>query len=107
MVLSCQTPQEVRAPAAVPPDFEAQTRSASQPIRYTHRLIGDIDLYFLANKSALPEDTVCAFRIHNKRPALWWPDTGHIDGPAVYDEAEGTVRVPIRFDPNGSLFVVF
>ena len=112
-VLWGPTPQEVLAAAGVPPDFEAQTKSVSQPIRYTHRVIGDTDLYFLANDHvrnwavAFFEDTVCGFRIHNKRPALWWPDTGHIDRPAVYDEAQGTVRVPIRFDPNGSLFVVF
>jgi hypothetical protein len=64
-------------------------------------------VYFVANKNPQPEQSVCAFRVAGKRPELWWPDTGRIERPAVYDERDGLTRVPILFDPAGSVFVVF
>jgi len=102
-----QTPQEVLAGEGVAPDFMAQTGTSQQSIRYIHKTLGDTDVYFLANKNTQPEDAVCAFRLHNKRPELWWPDTGKTERPVMYDETEGTVRLPIHFDANGSVFVVF
>jgi hypothetical protein len=47
------------------------------------------------------------FRVAGRRPELWWPDTGRIECPAVYEERDGLTRVPIHFDPSGSVFVVF
>jgi hypothetical protein len=38
---------------------------------------------------------------------LWWPDTGRVERPAVYDVADGVTRIPIHFEPSGSVFVVF
>jgi len=91
----------------VPPDFACRTKNSAQSLRYIHRAIGRTDVYFVANKNPRPEQAVCFFRVREKRPELWWPDTGRIERAAVYEEAEGGVRVPIRFDPSGSVFVVF
>jgi hypothetical protein len=102
-----KTPSDLLASTGLPPDFAAQTRHAGPVIRYTHRVLEDTDIFFAASKSPEPEDAVCVFRVQNKRPTLWWPDTGRIEQPAVYDEAGGTLRVPIHFDPNGSVFVLF
>ncbi len=101
------SPEEVLARDGVPPDFEAATQSPRGMIRYTHRVVGDADIYFIANKSPQPEQAVCAFRVRHKQPEFWWPDTGRIEQPAVYDQTADTVRVPVSFEPNGSLFVVF
>ena len=38
---------------------------------------------------------------------LWDPETGQITRPAVYRADEGRVILPIRFEPAGSVFVVF
>jgi len=106
-IICGRTAQEVLADEAVPLDFAAQTTTSSETIRYTHRTVGPDDLFFLSNKSPQPVEAVCAFRVRDRKPEFWWPDTGKIELPAVYNETNGTVRVPIRFDPNGSLFVVF
>ena len=91
----------------VPPDFSYKARSAEGGLRYIHKRIGATDLYFVANKNPRQEQAVCAFRITGRRPELWWPDTGRRESPAVYDELDGLTRVPIHFDPSGSVFVLF
>jgi len=89
------------------PDFSYQAADASQCLRFIHRIVGGTDLYFVANKSPRPEDALCSFRVQGRRPELWLPDTGRIERAAAYDEQDGCVRVPVHFDPNGSVFVVF
>src|SRR5207253_2248526 len=81
--------------------------NTSSEIRYIHKIIGQTDLYFLANKSGQPSEALCAFRVQGKRPELWWPDTGRIESPALYEQINGTLRLPLHFDPNGSVFVIF
>ena len=102
-----KTSEEVLRSDGVPLDFAAATKSPRGMIRYTHRVVDDADIYFVASKSPEPEEAVCAFRIQGKRPEFWFPDTGRIEYPATYDEVDGVTRIPIRFEPNGSLFVVF
>jgi hypothetical protein len=91
----------------VPPDFSCRTRTAPDSLRYTHRTIEGTDLYFVANKNLQPEEALCSFRVRGRRPEFWWPDSGRIERPAVYDKVGGITRVPIRLEPYGSLFVVF
>jgi hypothetical protein len=92
---------------AVPPDFTYQTQSATKALRYIHRNVDGVDVYFVANKYPQSEQAVCSFRVSGKRPELWYPDTGRIERPAAYDEVDGAVRVPISFDATGSVFVIF
>ena len=91
----------------VPPDFSFKAADSSECLRYIHRRNNGTDIYFVANKNALPEDTVCSFRVQGRRPEIWRPDTGRIERSAVYDEQDGCLRLPVHFDPNGSAFVVF
>jgi len=91
----------------VPPDFDYVTTSAEQSLRYIHKRIGKTDLFFVANEKPHPEQAVCSFRVEGKRAELWWPDSGRIEAAAVYDEAGGCVRMPLRFDASGSVFVMF
>jgi len=91
----------------VPPDFTYHTDRGERVLRYHHRSVGGTDIYFLANKTPQPQAAVCTFRVTGRRPELWWPRTGRIERPAVYDPvANGTV-VPITFEPHASVFVVF
>jgi hypothetical protein len=95
------------AKLGMPADFSSETKNSPQSLRYIHKRIGADDVYFVANKNPHAEEALCSFRVGGKRPELWWPDTGRIERIAVYDAAEGITRVPIRFDPSGSVFVVF
>jgi hypothetical protein len=95
------------AAAGVPPDFSFQAADSSPCLRFIHRVTGRTHLYFVANKYSHPEDVLCSFRVHGRRPELWWPDTGRIERMAAYNEQDGCVRLPVHFDPHASVFVVF
>lgn len=93
---------EVLDALALPPDFES-----SVPLRFTHRRSADGDFYCVANPKAESLTTTVAFRAGNRDPELWWADSGRIERAAVYDVAEGRVRMPVTLGPNGSVFVSF
>lgn len=84
------------------PDFESSTK-----LRFTHRRSTDADIYFVPNPKAESVTTTAAFRVGGKAPELWWPDSGRIERPAVYDADADVVRLPLTLGPQGSVFVVF
>jgi hypothetical protein len=47
------------------------------------------------------------FRVAGKIPELWRADSGTMEPCAVYEESRETTRIPLHFDPAGSVFVVF
>jgi hypothetical protein len=91
----------------VEPDFEYTARSADAEVNYLHRRIGDTDVYFLANRQRRSEDLVCSFRVDGKQPECWDPATGEIAPAGIFETAGGRVRMPVRLDPVGSVFIVF
>ncbi|HEY5911815.1 MAG TPA: glycosyl hydrolase [Verrucomicrobiae bacterium] len=101
------TPAEVLAREDIPPDFLAQIKSRPAPLNWTHRALPGAEVYFVANKTLETIEATCQFRAGGLRPELWHPDTGRIERPAVYDADANTIRVPLRLDPAGSVFVVF
>ncbi len=105
-VVQGKTPAEVLAGMNVGPDFIFDSKDGVS-LRYIHRIIDGADVYFVANKNQKSGSAVCSFRLKDKRPELWWPDKGVIERPAVYDGTASRTNVPIRFDPAGSVFVVF
>ncbi|MBM3861817.1 MAG: hypothetical protein FJ395_19510 [Verrucomicrobia bacterium] len=80
---------------------------SGKKLLFTHRRGKDADIYFVTNPQAKEITTVAMFRIDGKAAELWCPVTGRVTRPAVYDQAGGTVRLPMRFGPHGSVFVVF
>jgi hypothetical protein len=86
----------------IAPDFQS-----GKKLLYTHRRDKDADIYFVANPQAQEIATMAAFRVSGKAPELWCPVTGRITCPAVYDETDGTLRLPLHLGPHGSVFVVF
>lgn len=93
---------DVLATLGSKPDFES-----SAELRFKHRQSEDADIYFVANPTAESLTATAAFRVGDKAPELWWPDSGRIERPAVYEAADGVVRLPLAFGPTGSVFVVF
>ncbi|MCY3017609.1 MAG: glycosyl hydrolase [Planctomycetota bacterium] len=96
------TPEEVLAQDKVPADF-----TAGPFVRWIHRSVEGAEIYFVASSSPQPADTLCTFRVTGKRPELWQPDTGQLARVPSYEEADGCTRIPIHFEPRGSVFVVF
>ena len=93
--------------SAFQPDFACEGTPEGMAPRRIHKRIGDADIYFVANKDGLAHDFVCSFRVDAKRPEFWWPDTGRTETAAAFESAEGRMRVPLRLEPYGSVFVVF
>jgi hypothetical protein len=102
-----RTPQQVLAQEGVPPDFSCGEAPAA-PFRYTHRHLDDgTEIYFVANRRGAAQQAICSFRAGGMRPELWWPETGRVEMPALYDEGDNCVSLPILLPENGSVFVVF
>jgi len=88
-------------------DFEFTSFSGDAPIIYTHRRSQEQDIYFLSNQRRTYEEAVCTFRVDNRQPELWDATTGKIIRSAIYELVDGRVRMPIHFEPYGSIFVIF
>ena len=100
-----KTPQEVLVEMGVPQDFSCGTPA---PFRYIHRRMDDgSEIYFVANKRPAPTEATCHFRVSGRRPEFWWPETGRIDRPALYSEANAVTSLPVWLPEFGSVFVVF
>jgi hypothetical protein len=104
-VIESKSVEEVLAQRGVKPDFEYSPKSAK--LEFIHRVVGDTDIYFVSNQRARVETVDATFRVSGKAPELWHPDTGKIEKAPVWTEKQGRVTVPLRFEPAGSVFVVF
>ncbi len=101
-VLSGITPSEALAELEIQPDFVS-----SRPIRYIHRTVKDKEIYFVANPDPVFTEALCSFRINDKYPEIWDPMTGITQAITVFEESDGITRIPLSFEPSGSVFIVF
>ena len=97
----------VFAQMRIKPDFATPGKTGKDRLNLIHRNVGETDAYFVANRGYSPVSIECSFRQAGKVPEFWSPDTGKITDAPIYREVGGTTTVPIRFDPAGSVFVVF
>lgn len=95
----------------VVPDFEAAPLPGPGPgagrIDFIHRQTDGADIYFVSNQRYEPVRVNAAFRVTDRQPEIWLPDTGAIFDCTVFREDSGRTIVPLELDPAGSLFVVF
>ena len=97
------------------PDFDffakrpehATTDHATPDIDYIHRQTPEADIYFVRNKTSKRIAGVASFRIADRIPEFWHPDSAERIELAVYEQVDGTMRVPLSLEANGSVFVVF
>lgn len=88
------------------PDFT--TTDNDSDIAFCHRRYDDgTDAYFVSHPRRHRVDAVCTFRSSGRLPELWNPETGAITPAAEYREKDGRTELPLSFDPEGSVFVVF
>jgi hypothetical protein len=104
-VLWGKTPEEIFAAMHWPPDF---TSTAGSKLNYTHRRTQDgADIYFVVNKETVPVEADLTFRVSNKRPAVYWPQTGEQSELAAYREKNGVTSLPLTLNAQESAFVIF
>ena len=94
---------QVLADLQVKPDFQADAMN----LMWIHRRIGDAEVYFVSNQEGIEREVNCTFRVAGRQPELWDAATGQIRDAGVFAGADGLTRLPIRFGPRGSWFVVF
>ena len=76
-------------------------------LRWKHRSDGNTDIYFLSNARSSARTETISFRVHDRTPELWFPETGQIQAIADYQLVNGRLHVPVSFESQGSVFVVF
>lgn len=92
---------------ALPPDVSIAQVSGSD-FDFTHRKAKDTDIYFVVNKQKESRVLNCRFRVSGMQPELWNADSGEITKAIVWnDNGDGTTSIPIQFESEGSVFVVF
>jgi len=87
------------------PDFVAGSPNA-KPV-WIHRRAGDADIFFVSNQLRKPSQFDGIFRVSGKVPELWHPDSGATESAPAFSEKDGRTVVPLKFDPAGSVFVIF
>ena len=102
-----KTTEQVLQELSIVPDFVGQTEKSDININFTHRSSGDADIYFLSNSDDKTGKAECFFRVKGKLPELWNPSTGEMKTLSVFTKSQDGVTVPLYFDRNGSLFIVF
>jgi hypothetical protein len=106
-----KTPREVLLSDGIPPDFEYKGRSKESKIDFIHRSLQiqteKIEVYFVANFKDNWEELECTFRITDKVPEIWNPETGETRDLFVYIDNNGRITCPLSLPPHGSVFVVF
>lgn len=79
---------------------------ADQDLVFIHRSDGNREIYFVATQKHHSFDVKASFRVTGKTPRLWHPESGEIE-PVSYTMEHGQTIVPLHFDAQGSVFVVF
>lgn len=86
----------------VAPDFESDGN-----LRYTHRRVGEAEVYFVGNRDGKPVAANCRFRVSGRRPEWWDPATGEQRELTEFEERDERISVPVRLEAHESGFVVF
>jgi hypothetical protein len=86
------------------PDF---THTGTAFIDFIHRSADGAEIYFLANRNSKPEAVEATFRVNGKQPELWDPVSGQRRDLPVFESKDGCTTVPLEFEPDGSMFIVF
>ncbi|RNI40222.1 glycosyl hydrolase [Hanamia caeni] len=86
----------------VPVDFES-----TGPVRYTHRSLENMDIYFVSNRTNKSIKTDCIFRTVKGIPELWNPLTGKTRMLSEFTSNGERTTIPLQFDSYQSFFIVF
>lgn len=95
---------EVLAEISLAPDFEV---IGSAPLRFKHRRIPGIDIFFVSNQSQQRVSATCRFRTSGRVPEIWNPETGIAEPAALYRQSAADTEVLLTLEPTGSVFIVF
>lgn len=93
--------------AGLKPDFSYASSNANSDIKYLHRRIGFDDVWFVQNNSPKSELALVSFRIIDRQPEWWNPQTGEIIPIDIFRQHDEYTLIPLSLQPFESGFVVF
>jgi alpha-L-rhamnosidase len=76
-------------------------------VAWTHRKVGEDDIYFISNQNNTEQRITCNFRIAGKMPEVWNAVNGEKEKPVYWDNENGKTHVVLLLKPGQSLFIVF
>ncbi len=97
-----KTVQQILTEKQIAPDL-----TSTKPVNWIHRVNKGTDIYFVANPAYRSVDLDVSFRIGDRQPELWNPETGTMEAAPVWQSQAGRTRVSLRLESAGSTFVVF
>ena len=110
VVLDASRPEgfaDALAAAGLSPDFDGTAPESSGGMAYAHRRGQGADWYFVALNNPESCRFDVSFRIADRIPEIWDPETGLIADAENWRVRDGRTCVTLDFKPSGSTFVVF
>ena len=105
-VLWGMTISEALAKINLAPDF-ATNRKENNNFQFIHKIIGETNVYYVANQLNTEVVSECLFRVGDKTPEIWDAEKGSALKPSVFKIENGIIRIPVSFKPYQSLLFVF
>ena len=105
-VYSGLTLKEVLDQQGIVADFTYTKPNDDTQLFFVHRKVGDVDIYWVNNRSDQVTDLEATFRVSGKDAEVWHPETGLAEAVS-YDILNGQTTVPLHLEPNDAVFVVF
>ena len=102
-----KTQQQVLLERGLGPDFSFTSQNDLANIDFIHRRTSGEEIYFLSNTRNEIENLEGIFRVKNMVPEIWDPETGSIQKVALYEIEDEGIRIPLKLQPFGSVFLVF
>ena len=103
-----KTPREILLADGITPDFTFQGQEANpQQFDYIHRTQGDVDIYFVINRTNQPVKREFTFRVTGKQPEIWNAVTGETYVSNAYNQANANTFLSLDLDRFSSYFIVF
>lgn len=81
--------------------------SATDRMRYIHKRVKDVDIYFVANRCVDTVSDTCVFRVTGKQPQLWNPMTGETRDLTSFADNGTTTAIELSAGTYQSYFIVF
>ncbi len=102
-----KTLKQVMTEKNVGPDFDFNGNIENTNLDFIHRKIGDVDAYFIRNKTSQYLSGSGTFRVTGKQPEIWDPVTGNMIDNKIFFSDNNNTTLPLFFEPYGSVFIVF
>lgn len=101
-------PAELLIKLGIPKDFEAVPPGRERTdLLFAHRRTLTEDIYFVSNHRSESVTFTGVFRVQDRVPQAWNPETGQISALPGFRANQGRIEVPLRLEQTSSIFVVF